>query len=102
MPAILPDHRADCLARLRRNAERLCARDRCCALEEFWDAGEINVATAQDHDHSVARDHGNMPKEEGGKSSGASGLHDLLEALHGESQATKDLFVGEGDEAIKE
>jgi hypothetical protein len=43
-----------------------------------------------------------VPEEESGESGGAGGLHHLLEALHGESQATEDLFVGEGDKAIKE
>ena len=43
-----------------------------------------------------------MPEEEGGESGGAGGLHHLLKALHGESQPAEDLFVGEGDEAIKE
>ena len=102
MPAILPDHRADCLTQPRSDSKRLCARNWCCALEEFWDAGEINVATTQDHDDAIARDHGNVPKEEGGESGGAGGLHHLLEALHREPQPAEDLFVGEGDEAIKE
>jgi hypothetical protein len=43
-----------------------------------------------------------VPEEESGESGGAGGLHHLLEALHGESQATEDLFVGEGYETIEE
>jgi hypothetical protein len=80
----------------------LCARDGCGAFQEFWDAGEIDVSAAQDDDHPVAWNYGNVPEEEGGESGGAGGLHHLLKALHGESQPAEDLFVGEGDEAIKE
>ena len=100
MSAILPDHCADCLAQSRGNAEELRARDGCGAFEEFWDAGEVDVPAAQDDDHSVARDHRDVPKEERGKCGSAGGLHYLLEALHRKFKAAKDLFVGEGDEAI--
>jgi hypothetical protein len=80
----------------------LRAWDGCSALQELWDAREVDIATTKDHDDSVARDHGDVAEEEGGECGGASWLNYLLEALHGKSQATEDLFVREGDEAIQQ
>jgi hypothetical protein len=80
----------------------LRAWDGCSALQELWDAREVDIAAAKDHDDSVARDHGDVPEEECGECGGTGGLHHLLEALHGKPQATEDLFVREGDEAIQQ
>jgi hypothetical protein len=90
------------LAQSRGGAERLRAGDGCGALEELRDAREVDVAATKDHDDAITRDHGDVPEEECGECGGASGLHHLLEALHREPQPAEDLFVGEGDEAIKE
>jgi len=102
MPVILPDQCADCLAQSRARAVGLRARDGRGAFQEFGDAREVDVAAAQDDDHPVAWNYGNVPEEESSECGRAGGLYHLLQPLRGESQATKNLFVGEGDEAIKE
>jgi hypothetical protein len=102
MPIILPDHRADCLAQSRGRAVGLRARDGRRAFEELRDAGEVDVAAAQDDDHPVAWNYGNVPEEESSECGGTGGLHHLLKALHRKFKAAKDLFVGKGDEAIQQ
>jgi hypothetical protein len=72
------------------------------AFEELGDAGEVDVAAAQDDDHPVTWNYGNVPEEESSECGGAGGLYHLLETLHRKFKAAKDLFVGKGDEAIKE
>jgi hypothetical protein len=80
---------------------RLGARDGRGSLKEFGDAGKVDVATTQDHDHAIARDHGDMSEEQRGKGGGARRLNHLFQSLHRKSQTTEDLLVGQGDEPIK-